>query len=201
MLASSRIALVGTAAVTLLSLAGCTPAGTVGVPTTGDGVVTPSPTSEALNLEPPKCLIGDWYISQDELQVFYDSISVATDGAVSFGVEGDTGLSFDGTQFEYTPDLTLTVSTPATEGIATLLGTISGGYTADDGVVLTTNETVDVDYRYTVDGVELDASVLFGDALRGSPINGGAYTCTPAGPVIDFANGFGSVPVQLVPAS
>lgn len=202
MVAPRRIALASATAVLLmLAVAGCTPPG-VTVPIAGEDVETStSPTSDALSLEPPKCLIGDWTITQEQLQVFYDSIADATDGAVSFIVEGDTGLSFDGTLFEYTPDLSLTIDTPATQGLATLLGSISGGYTADDDVVLTTNETVDVDYRYVVDGVEQDASLIFGDALKGSPINGGAYQCTASGPVIDFANGFGFVPVQLVPAS
>ncbi|MEQ1736056.1 MAG: hypothetical protein ABL886_06610, partial [Rhodoglobus sp.] len=115
-------------------------------------------------------------------------------------VEGDTGLSFDGAAFEYTPDLTLNVSAPATEGVGTLLGSISGGYTADATTVITNNETVDVVYTYTIGGVAQDASALFGSALTGSPINGGEYECTAAGPLISFDNGFGRVPVQLVPA-
>lgn len=194
--------LVISAAVPLIAvatLAGCTPPGPVGPPTSGEGLPDETPTAEALNLEPPKCLIGDWYISQDELQVFYDSVSEATDGAVSFVAEGDTGLSFDGTLFEYTPDLRLDISTPATEGQATLTGSISGGYEADTTTVMTSNETVDVEYEYVVGGVAQDASLLFGEALLGSPINGGEYTCTPDGPIISFDNGFGRVPVQLVP--
>jgi hypothetical protein len=194
--------LVVSAAVPLIAvaaLAGCTPPGPVGPPTSGEDLPDETPTAEALSLEPPKCLIGDWYISQDQLQVFYDSVSDATDGAVSFIAEGDTGLSFDGTQFEYTPDLRLDISTPATEGQATIAGSISGGYEADATTVTTSNETVDVDYEYIVGGVAQDASLLFGEALLGSPINGGEYTCTPDGPIISFDNGFGRVPVQLVP--
>lgn len=183
--------------IAMLALAGCTPAGPA---TPVAGPDAESPTAEALNLEPPTCLIGDWYISQDELQVFYDSVSDATDGAVSFVADGDTTLSFDGAEFAYTPDLVLTISTPATEGVATLAGTISGEYAADQTTVATSNETVDVTYDYVVGGVTQDASVIFGNALLGSPINGGTYECTPAGPLISFDNGFGRVPVQLVPA-
>lgn len=183
----------------MLLLAGCTPTPAV------DPAVEPStessePSSEALNLEPPQCLVGDWYISQEELQVFYDSVRDATDGAVTFVVDGDTGLSFDGSAFAYTPDLTLAISTPASEGVATLAGSISGGYTADATTVTTANETVDVDYDYVVGGVAQDASVIFGNAVLSSPINGGDYECTPAGPLISFDNGFGRVPVQLIPA-
>lgn len=185
--------------VALAALAGCTPNGPSAPPTSRDEV-SDSPTPEVLSLDPPACLIGDWYISQDELQVFYDSVSDATDGAVSFEVEGDTGLSFDGSAFAYTPDLVLTIQTPATAGVATLTGSISGGYEADATTVSTTNETIDVDYDYVVDGVTQDASVIFGSALLGSPINGGDYACSPDGPIISFDNGFGRVPVQLVVA-
>jgi hypothetical protein len=187
-----------TSTLAVLALAACTPTGP-SAPIAGLESATPTP--EALSLEPPKCLIGDWYISQEELQVFYDSVSDATDGAVSFIAEGDTTLSFDGAEFAYTPDLVLTISTPATEGVATLAGTISGEYAADQTTVATTNETVDVTYDYVVGGVTQDASVIFGNALLGSPINGGTYECTPAGPLISFDNGFGRVPVQLVPAA
>jgi hypothetical protein len=188
-----------TSTLAVLALAACAPTGP-STPIAGSESATPTPTPEALSLEPPECLIGDWFISQDELQVFYDSVSDATDGAVSFVVDGDTTLSFDGADFAYTPDLMLTISTPATEGVATLAGTISGEYAADQTTVATTNETVDVTYDYVVGGVTQDASVIFGNALLGSPINGGTYECTPAGPLISFDNGFGRVPVQLVPA-
>jgi len=46
--------------------------------------------------------------------------------------------------------------------------------------VTTANETVDVAYDYIVDGVAQDASVIFGNAVLGAPINGGDYECTPA---------------------
>lgn len=183
----------------LLLLVGCTTS-SEGDPAVDPGATLEPTAPETLSLEPPECLIGEWTITQEELQVFYDSVRDATDGAVTFVVDGDTGLSFDGTVFAYSPNLVLTISTPATEGIATLAGTISGAYTADTTTVTTTNETVDVDYDYIVGGVAQDASTIFGDALLGAPINGGDYECTPDGPLISFDNGFGRVPVQLVRA-
>lgn len=196
-----RAPFVAAVAISLLAIAGCTPA--VAPPTAGPDIDgdSASPSPDGLDLVPPGCLIGEWTITQEELQVFYDSVAEATDGAVSFVAEGDTGLSFDGAQFAYTPDLVLTIQTPATEGVATLSGTISGAYAADETTVTTTNETVDVTYDYVVGGVTQDASTIFGDALLGAPINGGDYECTADGPVISFDNGFGRVPVQLVPAA
>ncbi|MCY7412011.1 MAG: hypothetical protein LH471_03085, partial [Salinibacterium sp.] len=136
---SHKSRLLASAALTgfaLLGLSACAPAGPT--PPTGDTSAAPSSTPTAqndggLSLEAPGCLIGDWYISEDELQVFYDSVSEASGSGVVFTVAGDTGLSMDGAQFEYTPDLTLTIGLPGSDGIATLNGSISGAYTADAG--------------------------------------------------------------------
>lgn len=197
---SSRFAFASTATLlAALALAGCTPNNTGGVPTSGDGFATDTPTSEALSLEPPECLIGDWYISQAELQVFYDSVNEASDGAVTFTVQGDTGLSFDGTSFEYTPDLRLSISTPSTEGVGTLVGTIAGPYSASDTMIAAENDSVDVEYDYLVGGVEQDAAALFASLITTAPVNDADYECTPNGPLVSFDNGFGRVPVQLVP--
>ena len=181
----------------VLALAGCTPTNTGGVPTSRDDSSTPAPTT--LSLEPPKCLIGDWYISQAELQVFYDSVNEASDGAVSFSVEGDTGLSFDGARFEYTPDLKLSISTPSTDGVGTILGSISGPYSATESTIAAENEVVDVEYDYVVGGVAQDAAALFAGLITTAPVNNADYECTPNGPIVSFDNGFERVPVQLVP--
>jgi len=193
---------VAIASLTLLGLAACTPASAP----SGETSAAPSPAQTApgdaaLSLEAPGCLIGDWYISQAELQGFYDSVTEASGSGVAFTVDGDTGLSMDGAQFEYTPDMVLTIGLPGTEGIAALNGSITGSYTADTGTVVTSSETVDVEYTYTIGGVTQDATALFGSGITTAPIGGGEYECTPAGPLVQFDNGFGRVPVQLVPAS
>ncbi len=190
------------ASLALLGLSACAPTAAPG----GETSAPPSPAQTAANdgalsLEAPGCLIGDWYISQDELQGFYDSVTEASGSGVAFVVDGDTGLSFDGAQFEYTPDLTLTIGLPGSEGIATLIGSISGAYAADSGTVITSSETVDVEYTYSIGGVTQDATTLFGSAITTAPIGGGEFECTPVGPLVQFDNGFGRVPVQLVPAT
>ncbi|MCY7412641.1 MAG: hypothetical protein LH471_06345 [Salinibacterium sp.] len=96
--------------------------------------------------------------------MFYDSVTEASGSGVAFTVDGDTGLSFDSTQFEYTPDLALTIGLPGSEGVATLSGSISGAYTADASTVLTSNEAADVEYAYSNDGVTQDAAALFSAA-------------------------------------
>ena len=48
-----------------------------------------------------------------------------------------------------------------------------------------------------VGGVPQDASAEFAEALQRAPISGGTYECTELGPLIQFDNGFGRVPVQL----
>jgi hypothetical protein len=66
---------------------------------------------------------------------------------------------------------------------------------------MTSSETVDVEYTYSIGGVTQDATTLFGSAITTAPIGGGEYECTPVGPLVQFDNGFGRVPVQLVPAT
>lgn len=183
----------GCAALAVAALAGCTP---------GDAVApTPPPTQETIApvLEGPECLVGNWYVAEDQLQVFYDSVSAASGNAVVFAVDGDTLLSFDGARYKYEPDLYLTVTTGGVEGVARLRGTIAGDYTADATTLRTVTDTTDVEYSYSVGGVAQDASALFAGALADAPISGGEYECTADGPIIQFNNGSGRVPVQLVP--
>jgi len=175
------------------ALAGCTPGDTA--------TPTPTPTHETVApvLEGPDCLIGNWAIGEDQMQAFYDSVSAASGNAVVFAVDGGTILSFDGARYKYEPDLYLTVTAGGVEGLAQLRGTIAGDYTADATTIQTVTDTTDVEYSYSVGGVAQDASALFAGALADAPINGGDYECTADGPIIQFSNGSGHVPVQLVP--
>lgn len=175
------------------ALAGCVPGDTA--------ASTPTPTHETIApvLEGPDCLVGTWVIAEDQLQVFYDSVAAASDNAVVFVVDGGTYLSFDGTRYKYEPDLRLTITVGGVEGLARLRGTIAGDYTADATTVQTVTDTTDVEYSYSVGGVAQDASELFAGALADAPISGGEYECTAAGPIIEFNNGSGRVPVQLEP--
>jgi hypothetical protein len=156
----------------------------------------PAPVA-APPLTGPGCLVGDWMIEQDQLQVFYDSVAEASGGGIEFTVDGDTGLSFDGDRYVYTPDLSLTLNAGGVEGVGVLAGTIEGTYTAADSIITTTTDTTDVSYTYSVGGVPQDASSAFAEALQRAPISGGEYECTDLGPLIQFDNGFGRVPVQL----
>ena len=198
---SSRF--VVTSAVSVLAvigLAGCTPSGGTGseVPVAGPDASV-APTAEAPSLEAPECLVGEWYFSQDELQKFYDSVSEASGAGLVFTVAGDTGLSFDGARFEYTPDFSLSLDLAGTTGVGTIVGSISGPYTATDTMITADNDTVEVEYSYLLGGVEQDASALFAGIVENAPVNNAEYECTVDGPLVQFDNGYGRVPIQLVP--
>ncbi len=181
----------------VLATAGCAvpsaPSGESG------GPATSAPTSEAPPEEVtgPDCLIGDWYIAQDQLQAFYDGLSAET-GGLAFTIDGGTGLSFTDTTFAYTPEFTLRLEIAGIAGTGTIVGAIAGGYTADDTTITTSQETSDVVLTVDVGGTVQDGAGLFDSFLASSPINSSPYECTAAGPVIQFSTGENRVPVQLV---
>jgi hypothetical protein len=162
-------------------------------PTSGPGVIDPTPEAAT----GPECLIGQWRITQDQLQFFYDSVSADTADDIAYLVTGETGLDFDGTHYSYSPDLSLSIRADGLEGVGYLHGTIEGTYTTDASTIETTTESTNVSYVFSMGGVEQDASDAFAEALQSAPINGGAYECTAAGPIIQFDNGYARVPIQL----
>ncbi len=198
MLTDKRLTTVAVAALALVSLgslASCAVEPTP--PPTPTATTAPSP-SEA----PPSadCLIGDWYISQSELQGFYDAVSASSDG-LRFEVNGGSGLSFAETDYVYTPEFTLLLDIAGMEGTGVTSGTIAGEYTAEGGVITTAFEESTVTLAVTVNGVTTDGSDVFGSMLSAAPINAAPYSCTSDGPLIQFSTGGeGRVPVQLVKA-
>jgi len=163
------------------------------------GSATPTPTSEAPPevVSGPDCLIGDWFIAQDQLQAFYDGLSAETGGLV-FTIDGGTGLSFTDTTFAYTPEFSLRLEIAGIAGTGTIVGAIAGAYTADDATITTSQETSDVVLTVDVGGTVQDGTGLFDGFLASSPINSSPYECTTAGPIIQFSTGENRVPVQLV---
>jgi hypothetical protein len=184
-LSLSTIALLGLAACATPADSAATPAG-----------VEPSATTEEQPLVGPACLVGDWYIEQDQMQVFYDALG-AENGGLDMQIEGGTGLRFDDDTFEYRPDFTLLLTVSGLEGTGAITGSIGGQYEADASQITTSQETNDTELVVTVGGVTQDGSGLFGSLLASSPIHSAAYECTAAGPLIQFDTGGAPVGVQL----
>lgn len=207
-----RLALTGTiAALAALALAGCSPtpdqagpastskpkptASTSADPTDPAGGAATDDPAEAT---PADCLVGDWVLTAEQMQAFYDQVTAdLADYAIVYDPTGTSGLSFrdDGT-YAYTPDLTLAVDIAGLPAEATLTGTLSGEYTADGTTLTTSNDANGLTMDVTVDGVAMDGTPVT-EQILGSPIQSAAYDCTGDTPVIHFSTGTSTVPLTL----
>ena len=80
--------------------------------------------------------------------------------------------------------------------------TITGNWTAVDGVVTTASDVNALTASITVGGTTFDGADLANGLLNSSPINGVTYSCDGPTPVLDFQTGdpLVTVPVTLRPA-
>lgn len=184
----------------LLALTACS----VGEPTEAetDGATDPEASASSDPVDPtdPGCLVGDWRITQDQMQVFYDAVSAASEG-LALTIIGDTGLSFTDTEYLYTPGFTLQLEVAGLVGEGVTTGSIGGTWTADAGVITTAVGDNSLSTIVTINGVTQDASDLLGGIIASDPINQAPFDCSdPAAPVLQFDTGSGRVPVALTPA-
>lgn len=189
------------AGVVLLALAGCVGAepGDDADPGASDPAGSGEP-SAAPDPSDPGCLIGNWRITQEQMQVFYDAVSSSTEG-LALTIDGDTGLSFTATDYVYTPEFVLRLDVSGLVGEGVTTGSIGGTWTAEDGVITTTVGDNSLSTVVTIAGVTQDASDTLGAIIASDPINDAPFDCTdPAAPVIQFDTGSGRVPVALTPA-
>ncbi|GAA1521792.1 hypothetical protein BJ978_000700 [Agromyces terreus] len=210
----ARLALPALAALAALALAGCsptsgggsaTPTGAASAsPTSGADATASAPATDAAASENPaaasesNCLVGDWVLTDDQMQLFYDQVNVdLAEYAIVYDPTGSSGLTFrdDGT-YAYTPDLSLSVDIAGLPAEATLGGTLSGEYAVDGDTVRTSNDTNELSMDVTVDGVAMDGTAVTEEILA-SPITAAPYDCSGDTPVIHFSTGASSVPLTL----
>ncbi|MBH0099946.1 hypothetical protein I6E68_12465 [Salinibacterium sp. NSLL150] len=192
------------AAVSLLSLATLTAcASPSDEPTATDAAVDATAPEEVEEeaATGPECLIGDWYIAEDQMQSFYSAVSGTNEG-LDITVEGGTGLAFTATSYTYTPDFAILLQVAGTEGTGAITGGISGEYSATETVITTSQEVSDIAVTVTVSGVTMDGADLTNSFLASAPINSAPYECGAEGPLLQFSTGEGkpTVPIQLTAA-
>lgn len=176
------------------ALAGCT-AGTptdTADPATDDEAVT----EEALTTTSGgACLVGDWVISESELQGFYDAVGAESDLAIT--VTGTTSLDFTETTYEYLPAFGIAMDISGTEATGDVTGSVRGDYTVEDGVITTVNDVSDISLQIVAMGVPMDASAIGNEIISSHPINAVSYHCEDGEPVIDFITASSTHPVRL----
>lgn len=186
-------------AVALFALAGCASPGEAGPTETPSGTSGEASGGESTEEgEGGDCLVGDWFITEDQMDLYYDAIE--SEG-VEFDIDGGTGLSFTDTRYEYTPEFTLNLLiTSGVSGEGTITGSISGDYSTEDGLITTEHDTNDTALVVTVSGVTIDGTGLFDDFLSSAPINSAPFECNDGVPTIMFEAGDSPrVPVTLTP--
>ncbi len=182
------------------------PETTVAPTTTAPATTTtaaPTTTTEP-EPDPATCLVGDWIVSEDEMNVFYEAIRIGTPGLDQLSVTGFTTLSFtaDG-RYEYGPAFTLTLSVSGITGTGEASGAIGGTYETTEGIIVTTLDDPGIVVTVNVGGQTIDGSDMAGGFLTSSPINDAPYRCIGDTLEIDFqvdATGAERVPITLVPA-
>jgi hypothetical protein len=180
---------------------------TTAAPTTTAPATTttaaPTTTTEP-EPDPTKCLVGDWIVSEEQMNVFYETVRGNSPGLDQLSVTGFTTLSFtaDG-RYEYGPAFTLTLVTAGITGTGEASGVVGGTYEVSDGIIVTTLDDPGIEVIVNIGGQTLDGSDIAGGFLTAVPINNAPYRCVGDTLEIDFqVDGTGAVrvPIVLVPA-
>jgi hypothetical protein len=187
-------------------------AATTTEPPTSAPPATEPPTTEPPATEPPvtepptddgACLVGAWVVTESEMDAYYAGVMSTVEAPLTIDTTGSAPLTFsaDGT-YAWAPAFALTVEVAGQTGTGDVGGTITGNWTAADGVVTTSADVNALAVSITVNGVTFDGDDLANGLLNSSPVNGVTYSCEGPTPVLDFktAEPTVTVPVTLTPA-
>jgi hypothetical protein len=162
-----------------------------------------APTSTAPEPDAGECLVGDWVVTEEQMDGFYSGLMSTLEAPLTIDTAGSAPLSFaaDGT-YQWAPGFTLAVEVAGASGTGEVGGTITGNWTATEGVVTTSSDLNALVVSITVNGVVFDGADLANGLLNSTPINGVTYSCEGPTPVLDFktADPSVTVPVTLTPA-
>ncbi len=176
---------------------------TTEAPTTAAPVDTDLPTTEAPEPDTGECLVGDWVITEGQMDAYYAGVMSTLEAPLTIESAGSALLSFaaDGT-YEWAPEFALTVEVAGVTGTGEVVGAVTGNWTAVEGVVTTFSDLNAVVVSISVNGVVFEGPDLANGFLNSTPISGVTYSCDGSTPVLDFqtADPAVTVPVTLTPA-
>lgn len=163
----------------------------------------PPPVTQAPAADEGECLVGDWVVTEDQMNAFYDGLMSTLEAPIGIDASGSAPLSFaaDGT-YRWAPDFALTVEVAGQRGTGVTGGTITGDWSAAGGVVTTSSDINALAVAIEVNGVTFGGDDLVNGLLNSSPVNGVTYSCDGPTPVLDFQTGDPAVtvPITLAPA-
>ena len=163
----------------------------------------PSRVTQASAADEGECLVGDWVVTEGQMNAFYDGLMSTLEAPIGIDAVGSAPLSFaaDGT-YRWAPDFALTVEVAGQRGTGVTGGTITGDWSAAGGVVTTSSDINALAVAIEVNGVTFGGDDLVNGLLNSSPVNGVTYSCDGPTPVLDFQTGDPAVtvPITLAPA-
>lgn len=184
------------------ALAGCSPTAAPEAPgTPPESTTAPSGRESDEEIDPIACVLGEWRISEEQMQLYYDAVSAGVEGT-TFTVHGTTDLVFEDTDYSYFPGFSLDLDVSGTHASARLFGSITGNYVVDGGEITTNNDSNIISMEVEAAGFAIDGTELASEMLTAYPVSNAPYECLP-GPelIIDMETGYGRVPILLVPAT
>lgn len=149
------------------------------------------------------CLVGEWVVTEKEMNSFYEGITATLSVPVTITVAGEAPITLNADRtYAWAPDFTLTVEVAGQVGTGVSGGSITGNWSAVDGVLTTSSDVNALEVEVTVSGVTFDEGDFANGLLNGSPVNGVTYSCDGPTPVLDFLTGDPdvTVPITLTPA-
>ena len=172
-------------------------------PTTDAPAAAEPPATDAPGPDAGECLVGNWVVTEQEMDAYYAGLMSTLEAPLTIDTVGSAPLSFaaDGT-YAWAPGFALTVEVAGQSGTGDVAGTITGNWTAVDGVVTTSSDLNALEVSISVNGVSFGGADLANGLLNSSPVNGVTYSCDGSTPVLDFQTSDPSVtvPVTLTPA-
>ena len=183
------------------STASVAPAATM-PPETAPPETTTAPTT-APPTEPgasDDCLVGEWVVTEAEMNAFYDAVEARLDQPVDFTITGEAGLVFTDTAYAWAPAFTLQLDLSGITGTGDAGGSISGTYTTADGVLSTEVGESAMTLTVEVAGQTIDGAELGNGFITSVPFVDSPYSCDGPTPVIQFETIDDRHPVTLTPA-
>jgi hypothetical protein len=148
----------------------------------------------------PDCLVGDWTVTDSEMNAYYDALASGIPN-LSIDTVGNVGMTFTGTDYVYIGDFTLMLEVAGQSGSGDATGSASGTYVVEDGIINSELVSSDLNIVITVGGTTVDGSSLGNAFLAANPLVDTPVSCD--GPTLMFQSGETGAtrhPVVLTPA-
>jgi hypothetical protein len=159
-------------------------------PATEAPAETAAPATSPADESGADCLVGDWVITEEEMNAYYDALEVAlaaSGPAPTIAVAGQVLVTFTPTDYTYTANFDLTLGVAGQEGTGASTGNVTGSWTPVDGVIVTETTDSNLSVSVSIGGITLDGSELANGLLSDAPLNAAPFDC--AGPTLDFLTG------------